>query len=99
MKRDLRLIVFIFVSFYLVFFHLALWGRTYRTPHLQKTRREKVSEEARVFDGGGVSWLENYMSEDVKQSGDEKLERLVRAARPSVELPPGFQSSVWRRIE
>jgi hypothetical protein len=39
------------------------------------------------------------MSEDVKQSGDEKLERLVRAARPSVELPPGFQSSVWRRIE
>lgn len=39
------------------------------------------------------------MSEDVKQSGDEKFARLLRAARPNAELPPGFQKSVWRRIE
>jgi hypothetical protein len=39
------------------------------------------------------------MSEDVKQSEDEKLERVLRVARPAVELPPGFQNSVWRRIE
>jgi hypothetical protein len=39
------------------------------------------------------------MSEDVKQSGDENLARLLRAARPAKDLPPGFENSVWRRIE
>jgi hypothetical protein len=39
------------------------------------------------------------MSEDVKQSEDENLARLLRAARPAMDLPPGFQNSVWRRIE
>ena len=39
------------------------------------------------------------MSEDVKQSGDEKFGKLLRAVRPKAELPPGFQNSVWRRIE
>jgi len=39
------------------------------------------------------------MREDVKQPGDEKLGRLLRAARPEAELPPGFQNRVWQRIE
>src|SRR6478672_9923751 len=39
------------------------------------------------------------MSEDVKQSEDENLARLLRGARPAIDLPPGFQNSVWRRIE
>jgi hypothetical protein len=43
--------------------------------------------------------VEKYMKEDVKQPGDEKLGRLLRTARPEVELPPGFQNSVWQRIE
>jgi len=39
------------------------------------------------------------MSEDVRQSGDERLAKLLRIARPAAELPPGFQNNVWRRIE
>jgi hypothetical protein len=35
----------------------------------------------------------------VKQTGDEKFGRLLRAARPNAKLPPGFQNNVWRRIE
>ena len=33
------------------------------------------------------------------QSDDERFGALLRAARPAAELPPGFQNSVWRRIE
>ena len=32
-------------------------------------------------------------------SDDEGLRRILREAHPKVELPPGFQRSVWRRIE
>jgi hypothetical protein len=39
------------------------------------------------------------MSEDVKQSEDVRLGRLLRAARPTVDLPAGFQNLVWQRIE
>jgi hypothetical protein len=39
------------------------------------------------------------MSENMMQSGDEKLGKLLRATRPVAELPPGFQDNVWRRIE
>jgi hypothetical protein len=39
------------------------------------------------------------MSENMMQSGDEKLGKLLRATRPVAELLPGFQNSVWRRIE
>ena len=39
------------------------------------------------------------MSEDLMQPGDEKLGKMLRAARPTAELPPGFQNRVWRRIE
>jgi hypothetical protein len=39
------------------------------------------------------------MSENMMQSGDEKLGKLLRATRPVAELPPGFQNDVWRRIE
>jgi hypothetical protein len=30
---------------------------------------------------------------------DEKLRGLLRQARPAPPLPPGFEDSVWRRIE
>lgn len=33
------------------------------------------------------------------EPGDENLRRLLRLARPSPALPPGFQNAVWRRIE
>lgn len=40
------------------------------------------------------------MSENVgKEPGDEKLAALLRSTRPAVDLPPGFQSNVWQRIE
>jgi hypothetical protein len=39
------------------------------------------------------------MSENMMQAGDEKLGKLLRAARPVAELPLGFQNNVWRRIE
>jgi len=39
------------------------------------------------------------MKKDKPEPGDEPLGRLLRSARPEAELPPGFQSGVWRRIE
>jgi hypothetical protein len=39
------------------------------------------------------------MNEDKRELGDEGLSRLLKASRPVAELPPGFQDSVWRRIE
>jgi len=30
---------------------------------------------------------------------DSRLRGILRDARPAPELPPGFQNSVWRRIE
>lgn len=30
---------------------------------------------------------------------DPRLRSLLRDARPAPDLPPGFQNSVWRRIE
>lgn len=30
---------------------------------------------------------------------DEKLSGLLKRARPTGELPPGFQNQVWQRIE
>ncbi len=32
-------------------------------------------------------------------SEDEKLQTLLRGARPSPTLPPRFEENVWRRIE
>jgi len=32
-------------------------------------------------------------------TGDDKLGVLLRTARPAAELPPGFERSVWQRIE
>jgi hypothetical protein len=39
------------------------------------------------------------MKEQKLQPGDEKLGALLHAARPTADLPPGFQNAVWRRIE
>jgi hypothetical protein len=39
------------------------------------------------------------MKDDKRESGDAGLTALLRSARQSVELPPGFQDRVWRRIE
>jgi hypothetical protein len=39
------------------------------------------------------------MKDDKREPGDEALGTLLRSARPQAELPPGFQSAVWRRIE
>lgn len=33
------------------------------------------------------------------EPGDSNLRKLLREARPSPSLPPGFQNAVWRRIE
>jgi len=33
------------------------------------------------------------------EPGAEKLSALLRAARPALELPPGFERHVWQRIE
>ena len=35
----------------------------------------------------------------IMDNSDEKLRNLLRAAKPSPDLPPGFQPGVWRRIE
>jgi hypothetical protein len=35
----------------------------------------------------------------IPTSGDERLRALLRVARPSPALPPGFQAAVWRRLE
>jgi hypothetical protein len=39
------------------------------------------------------------MSTPNQQSGDERLGRVLREARPQPGLPPRFQQNVWRRIE
>lgn len=39
------------------------------------------------------------MSEEQISPDDVKLSKLLRRVRPGVALPPGFQNSVWRRIE
>ncbi len=39
------------------------------------------------------------MTENMSQPGEANLNRLLRSARPTAELPPGFQNAVWRRIE
>jgi len=31
--------------------------------------------------------------------GDEALRKILREARPAPDLPPGFQNTVWHRIE
>ncbi len=43
--------------------------------------------------------MEQCTSNDEMQSGDDNVSRLLRACRPTADLPPGFQSNVWRRIE
>ncbi|HEX5222940.1 MAG TPA: hypothetical protein VFZ59_25510 [Verrucomicrobiae bacterium] len=39
------------------------------------------------------------MKESDFKSADEKLNGLLREARPAPSLPPRFQENVWRRIE
>jgi len=39
------------------------------------------------------------MNEEPMTPDEAKLSKLLRQGRPEVELPPGFQASVWRRIE
>lgn len=39
------------------------------------------------------------MKNNALQPGDEDLSRVLREARPAPDLPPGFQNSVWHRIE
>lgn len=39
------------------------------------------------------------MKNEVQQADDARLHTLLREARPTRELPPRFQESVWRRIE
>ncbi|PWU18643.1 MAG: hypothetical protein C5B50_08520 [Verrucomicrobia bacterium] len=39
------------------------------------------------------------MRNDIHEVPDDKLTALLKAARPSAELPVGFQGAVWRRIE
>jgi hypothetical protein len=39
------------------------------------------------------------MNEPMSSPEETKLRTLLRAARPSAELPPRFQENVWRRIE
>jgi hypothetical protein len=38
------------------------------------------------------------MNENIEPA-DAKLNALLRESRPSPDLPPGFQNTVWRRIE
>jgi len=57
-------------------------------------------ERVRVFWGAAeYKYMESNMSNDFQSSEDRRLKALLKAARPSVELPVGFQSSVWQRIE
>lgn len=39
------------------------------------------------------------MTTNSQMPDDVKLKALLRTSRPEPELPPGFQSAVWRRIE
>ena len=39
------------------------------------------------------------MKTDSQMPDDAKLRALLRESRPEPELPPGFQNTVWRRIE
>ena len=39
------------------------------------------------------------MNEEINPSEDAKLRGLLREARATPELPPGFERNVWRRIE
>ena len=39
------------------------------------------------------------MITDNQMPDDPQLRALLRKSRPAPELPPGFQNSVWRRIE
>ena len=39
------------------------------------------------------------MQENKLEPGDARLTGLLRSARPSAELPPGFGNAVWRRIK
>ena len=39
------------------------------------------------------------MKHEVQQADDARLRTLLCEARPTRELPPRFQESVWRRLE
>jgi hypothetical protein len=39
------------------------------------------------------------MKTNSQMPDDARLRALLRESRPEPELPPGFQNSVWRRIE
>lgn len=39
------------------------------------------------------------MNDDTQRVSDESLRALLLEARPTAQLPPRFQESVWRRIE
>jgi len=78
---------------------MAFWATLIKLRSREEHAEKGFGKRARVLAGSGVLWVEKYMREDVKQPGDEKLGRLLRAARPEVELPHGFQNSVWRQIQ
>jgi len=39
------------------------------------------------------------MNSNDPQAEEIRLQSLVKGARPSAELPPGFQNRVWQRID
>ena len=39
------------------------------------------------------------MNNQLLEPNEAKLSALLHAARPAPDLPPGFHSAVWRRIE
>jgi hypothetical protein len=89
----------IFVFLFGFFIQVAFWATLMKLRSREEHAEKDFGKGARVLACSGVLWVEKYMREDVKPPGDEKLGRLLRAARPEAELPPGFQNSVWQRIE
>ena len=39
------------------------------------------------------------MNDETKHPDDARLRGLLRAERATLELPPGFQAAVWRRVQ